>query len=91
METLVYVLQFLFLNTLLPAAGSATTTFFAGAPAALPAAPFITVGFVVMGPVAFLVVVALRVVFPFPTAFLVITVVALDIADELEAAEWLLT
>lgn len=85
------VLQFLFLNTLLPAAGSATTTFFAGAAAAFAAGAFAAVDLVAIGPVAFLVLVALSVVFPFPTAFFVITVVALDVAVQLEAAEWLLT
>lgn len=80
--------QFLFLNTLLPTAGSATTPFFAAVmpPVALPPAPFSAPAFVAVGPVAFLVV-----VFTLATAFFVITVVALDVADELEAAEWLLT
>ena len=85
--------QFLFLNTLLPAAGgSAATLFFAAAPVTLPPAHFVALTLVVVGHVAFFVaVLALRPVFPFRTAFLVITVVALDVMDELEAAEWLLT
>ena len=84
-------LQFLLLNTRLPAAGSATITFFAAAAVAFPLAPFPVLALVLIVPVAFAVVVPLSVVFPFFPCFLVTTVVALDMADELEAAEWLLT